>query len=154
MPADFPSLAALLAEAETLILARFAEAEALELGRILTDLATGHGFVINIRTPDRVLFHAALPGAAPFHDAWVARKSSTAFFFHDASLTVGQRNREKGDTLAKHGLDPAHYADHGGAVPIRVEGVGLVAVVTVSGLPQLDDHALAVEGLRALKTGL
>ena len=72
----------------------------------------------------------------------------------EPSLAVGQRNRDKGETLAKHGLDMAHYADHGGAVPIRVAGVGVVAVLTVSGLPQLEDHRLAVSALTALKARL
>lgn len=150
MPPDLPNSDTLRAEAETLILPRFSEVEALALGQILVDLAKGLALVINIRTPDRTLFHAALPGSGPFHDRWVQRKSATAWIFQEASLAVGARNREKGETLAKHGLDPEHYADHGGAVPIRVQGVGVVAVVTVSGLPQLEDHKLAVDGLQEL----
>ncbi|NEY89097.1 heme-degrading domain-containing protein [Tabrizicola oligotrophica] len=154
MTPDFPDSAALAAEAAELQLPRFAEPEALALGRILMDLADGLGVVIDIRTPDRTLFHAALPGAAPANDRWAARKSATAFFFQDSSLAVGVRNRAKGETLEKHGLDPAQYADHGGAVPIRVTGVGVVAVATVSGLPQLDDHRLVVRALQALIAGI
>ena len=150
MTPDFPTAEALSAEADSLIMPRFSETEALELGRILMDLARGLGVVISVRSPDRVLFHAALPGSAPMHDRWVARKTATAFFFHEASLAVGLRNRAKGETLAKHGLDSTQFADHGGAVPIRVAGVGVVAVVTVSGLPQIEDHNLAVAGLTAL----
>ena len=58
--------AELIAEAEALVLARFAEAEALMLGRELVAIAEaeGLGVVIDIRTADRTLFHAALPGAA------------------------------------------------------------------------------------------
>lgn len=38
------------------------------------------------------------------------------------------------------------YAIHGGAVPVRVQGVeGVVAVVVVSGLKQDEDHAVVVE---------
>lgn len=40
------------------------------------------------------------------------------------------------------------YAIHGGAVPVRVEGVeGVVAVVVVSGLRQEEDHMVVVEGM-------
>ena len=44
----------------------------------------------------------------------------------------------------------ASYAVAGGAVPVRVRGVGVVAVATVSGLPSAEDHALVADALRAL----
>jgi uncharacterized protein (UPF0303 family) len=143
------------AEAATLVLPGFDETTALRLGRILTDLSLAESLpvVIDIRTPDRTLFHAGLPGSAPLNDLWARRKSNTALRFHEASLLVGTKHREKGETLAKHGLDLADYADHGGAVPIRVAGVGVVAVATVSGLPQVEDHRLVVRGIRALMAG-
>jgi uncharacterized protein (UPF0303 family) len=142
-------------EAATLVLPGFDETTALRLGRILTDLAMAETLpvVIDIRTPDRTLFHAGLPGSAPLNDLWARRKSNTALRFHEASLLVGTKHREKGETLAKHGLDLSDYADHGGAVPIRVAGVGVVAVATVSGLPQVEDHRLVVRGIRALMAG-
>lgn len=147
-----PSVEDLKTEAAGLVLPRFAEAEALQLGRILQGLAEARGLavVIDIRSATRTLFHAALPGSAALHDHWAKRKSATAFMFQEASMIVGTRHRAAGETLAKHGLDAADYADHGGAVPVVVAGVGMVAVATVSGLPQLEDHRLVVEGLKAL----
>ena len=141
------------AEAEGLVLSAFDETAALRLGRILCDLALIRALpvVINIRTSDRTLFHAALPGSTPMNDLWAHRKSNTALKFHAASLLVGLRNRAKGQTLQREGLAEADHADHGGAVPIRVRGVGMVAVATVSGLPQVEDHRLVVQGIRALR---
>jgi uncharacterized protein (UPF0303 family) len=143
------------AEAAELVLPAFDEATALTLGQHLVDLARAEGLpvVIDIRTADRTLFHAGLPGSAPLNDLWARRKSNTALKFHEASLLVGTRHREKGETLAKHGLDLADHADHGGAVPIRVRGVGVVAVATVSGLPQVEDHRLVVRAIRAQLAG-
>ena len=40
-------------------------------------------------------------------------------------------------------------SSHGGSFPLHVAGVGCVGAVTVSGLPQRDDHALVVEALAA-----
>ena len=139
-------------EAARLILPRFDENTALTLGTILVTLAQAENLpvVINIRTADRTLFHAALPGSAPLNDTWARRKSNTALMFQKSSLLVGTMLREMGSSLANDGLPDADYADHGGAVPIRVRGVGMVAVATVSGLPQRDDHALVVRGLEAL----
>lgn len=154
MTPDFPTSDALQAEAALLVLPRFSEPEAWALGQILMDLAMGLPVVINIRTPDRTLFHAALPGSGPINDRWVQRKSATALLFQEASLAVGVRTGAKGETLAKFGLPVEDYAEQGGAVPIRVAGAGVVAVVTVSGLAQVDDHALAVQGLKALKASL
>ncbi len=148
-------IAELEAEAAALVLDRFDETVALRLGQALVDMALAEALpvVINIRTVDRTLFHAALPGSAPLNDLWAQRKSNTALMFQLPSLLVGLRNKANGQTLARDALDAADYADHGGAVPIRVRGAGMVAVATVSGLPQVEDHKLVVRGLKALIAG-
>lgn len=152
---DAPTLDDLAEEARRLTFPRFAEDTALALGIKLVELAQSDSLpvVIDIRSPDRCLFHAALPGSAPMNGLWAARKSATALMFQEASLQVGLRHRKRGETLAKHGLPSERYADHGGAVPIRVEGVGVVACVTVSGLPQVEDHRLAVRAIEAILAG-
>ncbi len=145
-------IADLETEGSALVLESFDETTALRLGQILVDLALAEDLpvVVNIRTADRTLFHAGLPGSAPLNDLWAQRKSNTALKFQLPSLLVGLRNKVKGQTLERDGLSSADYADNGGAVPIRVKGVGMVAVATVSGLPQVEDHKLVVRGLRAL----
>jgi uncharacterized protein (UPF0303 family) len=152
---DAPTLAQLEAEARTLVLPHFNEDTAIALGQILIDFARAGAMpiVIDIRSSDRTFFHAALPGSAPLNDLWARRKSATALLFQEASLLAGTRHRTKGETLAKHGLEFEGYADHGGAVPLRVAGVGVVAVVTVSGLPQIEDHRLAVRAIQKLLAG-
>lgn len=148
-------VASLEAEAQDLILPQFTETTALDLGMVLVRMAQDGALpiVINIRTADRTLFHAALPGSTPLNDLWARRKGNTALLFQLPSFLVGTRNRAKNETLARHGLDPADYADNGGAVPIRVAGAGVVAVVTVSGLPQAEDHALVVQAIRQIMPG-
>ena len=138
------------AEAETLILPRFDETTALQLGAILLDLSQGLPVVINIRNAHRTFFHAALPGSQANNDNWARRKSNTALMMGRASMAVGLRNAERNQTLSRDGLSDADYSDSGGAVPIRVAGVGMVAVATVSGLPQEEDHRLVVRGIAAL----
>ncbi|MDB5657706.1 MAG: hypothetical protein JWS10_321 [Cypionkella sp.] len=148
-----PTVAALEAEYATLIFPHFAETEAWALGQKLVDLAGTAPVVINIRSADRVLFHAALPGSAPLNDVWARRKSNTALLFQLPSFLVGLRHKANGGSLAGHGLSEADYAEHGGAVPIQVVGVGVVACATVSGLPQADDHALVVAAMQAVLAG-
>lgn len=145
-------LAELEAEYAGLTLPRFDELASLRLGQILVDLALAEELpvVIDIRTADRTLFHAGLPGSTPLNDRWARRKSNTALLFQMPTLLVNRRLAAKDEPLARHGLSSEDYAEAGGAVPIRVAGVGVVAVATVSGLPQVEDHRLVVRGIRAL----
>ena len=145
-------LAELEAEASGLIFSRFTEDTALRLGQILIDLARAESLpvVIDIRTAERTLFHAALPGSAPLNGLWALRKSNTALMFQQSSLLVGTRMRAKPDELARHGLPLNDYADSGGAVPIIVKDAGVIAVATVSGLTQIEDHKLVIRALKAL----
>ncbi|MES2433764.1 MAG: heme-binding protein [Pseudomonadota bacterium] len=145
--------ASLEAEYADLHFPRFAEAEAWALGEKLVELAGAAPVVINIRSAERVLFHAALPGSAPLNDVWARRKGNTALLFQLPSFLVGLRHRANGGSLAANGLAEADYADHGGAVPIRVTGVGVVACATVSGLPEAEDHALVVAAIQAMLAG-
>lgn len=145
-------IATLEAEAARLELAVFTEETALSLGLALVEMARAAALpvVIDIRSANRTLFHAALPGATPNNDAWARRKSNVALLFHEPSLLVGMKLHAAGRSLADQGLPAEDYADHGGAVPIRVRGAGVVAVATVSGLPSIEDHRLVVRGLETL----
>jgi uncharacterized protein (UPF0303 family) len=147
-----PTLAELEAEEARLILPAFDEMVALRLGTALMNLAQVRNLpvVINIRSASRCFFHASLPGASANNDNWARRKGNTALMMGRASLIVGLTNIARGRTLANEGLPEADYADSGGSVPLRVAGAGIVAVCTVSGLPQVEDHRLVVEALTAM----
>ena len=133
-----------------LVLSRFDNADAWQLGSLLVQLATERGLpvAIDIRRGAQQLFHAGLPGSVADNDRWIERKVRVVERYGASSFLVGRRLAAQGKALdAGMGLDPADYAAHGGAFPIRIADVGVVAVVTVSGLPQADDHALVVEAL-------
>ena len=49
----------------------------------------------------------------------------------------------------RFGLTLNEFAAHGGSFPISLAGTGVIGAVTVSGLPQRDDHQLVVEALCA-----
>lgn len=144
------ALEALSTEFAGLVLDSFDETRALALGQAILRHAAGLPVVVNIRSAQRTFFHAALPGSAPLNDLWARRKSATALMFQQPSLLVTRRLALKGGSLADHGLDSADYAASGGAVPVMVRETGLVAVATVSGLPEAEDHALVVAGLREI----
>ena len=106
---------------------------------------------IQISRVHQVLFQVAMPGTVLDNDHWVRRKTATVYRFGHSSFYMGVSCRARGVTLAeRYAVDPVDYAEHGGAFPVRVRGVGLVGVVAVSGLPQEEDHRLVVETLERL----
>lgn len=128
----------------------FSEEIAFDFGSVIYAIARAKRapVVVNIRTSDRALFHAAMPGATPDNDEWVRRKSNVVLRYHQSSLLFGDTLALKGRVINPDmGIDMIDYAAHGGSFPIRVRKAGLVAVATVSGLPQLDDHRMIVEAL-------
>ncbi|MEV0116463.1 heme-degrading domain-containing protein [Streptomyces sp. NPDC050844] len=133
-----------------LVLPQFTYDDAWALGSLLVDLARERGapVAIDITRGGQQLFHAALPGSTPDNDAWIARKRRVVERYGCSSLLVGTRFRAKGTTFEESSrLDPDAYAAHGGAFPIAVRGAGVIGTVVVSGLPQVEDHAMVVEAL-------
>ena len=152
----FPSLAELAAQEDELQLRSFTNDDAWALGSALVARAREEQLpvAIDVSRHSHQLFHAALPGATPDNDTWIARKAATVHRFGHSSLYVGQRSREAGTTFEEQfGLDPERYVAHGGGFPLLVRDVGPVGVVVVSGLPQVDDHRMVVEALRAHLAG-
>lgn len=135
----------------TLQFPAFDEETAWRLGCRLRTLAVERNLtiVIDVRRPAQPLFYAALPGTTPDNAEWVRRKSNVVFRFHRSSYTVGLDLDEKQSSLEARGLPTADFASHGGSFPIRVANAGIVAAVTVSGMPQRADHELVVEALCA-----
>ncbi|MDM4764003.1 heme-degrading domain-containing protein [Galbitalea sp. SE-J8] len=147
-------IARLEAERDTLLLDRFTNADAWALGSWLVRAGTERslGIAVDIRRGDQQLFHAALAGTTADNDDWIERKVRTVRRFAEASYLVGRRFAARGlDFNEKTGLPFTQYVAHGGCVPIVIRDVGPVGTVTVSGLAQHDDHALAVEALRVLQ---
>lgn len=96
-------------------------------------------------------FQAGLPGSTEENDSWINRKVRTVREFQESSFLVGRRFEARGQSPDEE-LDTTLYAGHGGGFPLRVRRAGgepeFAGVLVISGLPQEDDHALAVECLR------
>ncbi|MGI5482605.1 heme-degrading domain-containing protein [Streptomyces lavendofoliae] len=155
--ATAPTVGELEEQQARLALPRFTYDDAWTLGTLLVGLARERNapVAIDIRRGGQQLFHAALPGSSADNDAWIDRKRRVVERYAESSLLVGTRFRAKGksfDTDSR--LDPDRYAAHGGSFPLTVTGAGVVGTVTVSGLPQLEDHALVVEALERLAGAL
>lgn len=128
---------------------RFDAAVAWELGARLKEAAEGlHSAIsMDISLFGQALFFYAMPGATPDNADWIRRKRNVVQRFHRSSYAVGLMLKQKESSLEARGLNPQDYAAHGGSFPIFVQGVGCIGAITVSGLPQREDHELVVEVL-------
>jgi uncharacterized protein (UPF0303 family) len=145
-------IASLEAQEEQLVFDRFDNTDAWRLGSAMVAAATERALpiTIDIRRHGHQLFHAALPGTTAENDSWIDRKVNVVNRFAAASYLVGRRLAARGAELDEAlGVEPRLFAAHGGAFPIRIRNVGVVGTVTVSGLPQADDHAFVTEMIGA-----
>jgi uncharacterized protein (UPF0303 family) len=139
----------LLAQERELVFDAFDHEVAWALGQALVAVAQERRLpvTVDIAVGEQQLFHCALPGTAADNDAWIRRKNRVVRRFGHSSFYMGVVH---GDAFnAKFLLDEREFAAHGGAFPLIVRGAGPVGTVTVSGLPQADDHRLVVEVLRS-----
>ncbi|HET9186821.1 MAG TPA: heme-degrading domain-containing protein [Acidothermaceae bacterium] len=142
----------LAAEEAELRFDRFDYDDAWRLGSTLVDIARTRELpiAIDITRGGQQLFHAALPGSTPDNDAWIQRKIRSVLRFGHSSMYLSLQRSLDGRSLAEVSfVDPREFAAAGGCFPIHVKGCGIVGTVTVSGLPQVDDHRLVVEAVRA-----
>ena len=151
MSSEITELVARIEEQESrLQFTHFTLDDAWTIGSRLVELgrARSLGITIDITRGDQQVFHAALDGTTADNDDWVARKIRTVRRFQASSFLVGRRFAASGKDFSEAtGLPLNQYAAHGGCFPVVIRNAGLVGTVTVSGLPQADDHALVVEVL-------
>lgn len=140
----------ILLQEHTLRFPQFDEDAAWKIGARLRELAAERRLpvVVDVRRFGHPLFYAALAGTTPDNAEWVRRKSNVVARFHRSSYAIGLALLQKNtNLLEKYGIEPADYASHGGSFPIAVSGSGIIGSITVSGLPQREDHELVVEAL-------
>lgn len=148
-----PTTAVLLAEEAELQFPFFNHEVAWRIGTMLRDEAHEKALpvAIEIALGGNVLFFCSMPGASPDNAGWVRRKRATADRFLHSSLYVTQLCAEQGRGFERYALAPQDYCASGGSVPIMLRGTGFAGTVTISGLTQFEDHAMAA---RAMRTAL
>jgi uncharacterized protein (UPF0303 family) len=129
----------------------FSNAQAIALGESIAKKARmrGQAVTVDIRRSGQQLFHCALDGTSPDNDQWALRKGRVVDRFGHSSYLIGIGLKLAGLGIGeKYFVSPLDYSAHGGSFPVFIEGTGIVGTVTVSGLPQEEDHALVVECIR------
>ena len=138
----------IIKQEQALRFAHFDEEDAWKLGNQMRSAAVKANLplVIDIRVAGRELFFVALPGTSPENRDWVERKINVVMRQHKSSYRVGRELAQSNKVLDEsQGVLPIDFAAHGGSFPINIVGVGIVGTVTVSGIPQRDDHGFVVE---------
>jgi uncharacterized protein (UPF0303 family) len=122
--------------------------DAWDLGSLVVGMARARELPIAVAIDLRGqrAFTAGLPGSTSENDSWINRKIRTVRDFGESSFLVGRRIEARGEA-PDEALDTSIYAGHGGAFPLRVNGE-IAGILVISGLPQEEDHALAVECIR------
>lgn len=138
-----------------IVLSSFSHDDAWNLGCLTVGVAQLRDLpvAVAIDLMGQRVFHAGLPGSTSENDSWIDRKVRTVRDFGESSFLVGRRIEARGEQ-PDEALDVSVYAGHGGAFPIRVDSgpkTNLVGSLVISGLPQEEDHALAVECLRLFR---
>ena len=144
----------LLKQEEDFSFSSFNNNDAIALGQEMLKIATIQKapVIVQVRIGQQIIFHAALTGTTTENDWWINRKARVVEKFNHSSIYVRVSFEEKNQTFEEHsGLDNELYAAHGGGFPIIVAGQGVVGVALVSGLPQVEDHKMIIQGLTNFK---
>ena len=150
---EYDALLTILREQEAeLQFTEFRNETALEVGLALLEAArtAGKAVTIDIIRAGQQLFHYAMSGTNADNDAWIKRKSNVVLRFGHSSYYMGIYLKNAGQSMEqKYLLPESEYGAHGGSFPLLIRQVGVVGAITVSGLPQAEDHELVVSTLRA-----
>ena len=140
----------LLQEELLLTLPALDVADAIEIGEIAKSFGTQRSLpiAVEVKVGDWAVYHASLPGSTPENDWWIGRKARVVKLKQHSTMFERVLAEEQGIDWHKENnlLDETH-AIHGGGLPLITKDDGLVGVLLISGLPQVEDHLLGVEVL-------
>jgi uncharacterized protein (UPF0303 family) len=133
-----------------LVFDAFDEQAAFAIGSVIRARALKENLpvIVDIRTFDRPLFYAAMPGSTGANPEWARRKCNVVKrFLKSTYRMVLEQDRPDRTFRVGEGLDVADYVLAGGGFPVTVKGAGVIGVIAVSGLPERDDHGVVVDAL-------
>jgi len=139
----------LLDEEQILKLPSLSNNDAIEIGQIAVSLSSQKKLpiAIEVRIVDWIVFHASLEGSKPENDWWINRKVAVVMLNQHSTMFERVSAEERGvDWHKENGVTDETHAIHGGAIPL-ITDEGFKGILIISGLPQVEDHLLAVEVL-------
>ncbi|GLO60664.1 UPF0303 protein [Vibrio sp. MACH09] len=143
----------LLDEEHQLQFSQFNNETAWQLGSIIKNNAEqlDAKIAIDITVNGQQLFGYAMQGSTIDNLAWIKRKQNVVHRYQHSSWYMGLYYKNKGKSIEEASfVDSKHYAPFGGSFPLSVRSVGVIGSITVSGLPQYQDHLLLTQSIRQL----
>lgn len=144
-------LARIALQEQKLTFERFDADIAWRIGSWLRNTAAAHdqSIAIDITLAGALLFYHAMIGATPNNAEWIRRKKNVMNRFHKSTYAVGLEYQRNDTTLeARTGAPLVDFVTAGGCFPIRFRGSeAVLGSITVSGLPERQDHELVVRAL-------
>ncbi|ONI42062.1 hypothetical protein AN396_00385 [Candidatus Epulonipiscium fishelsonii] len=131
----------------TLVLEKFDNEIANEIGTIIAELAKerNHVVTVSVRLANGLtVYQRSMNGAILSGETWLEAKHNTVMTRSISTLGLFA----SGKTLESLKLN-GNYTQFGGGFPLKVKNAGIVGSVLVSGLYHVDDHNLIIEGLNA-----
>lgn len=143
-------IAMLEMQEEILQFSHFTNEDAWELGNIIVAEAKRRKLpvAVSIRlNSGYTVFQYAADGTNLHNENCMRRKFNTVKTLEKSSLSTYMLLRKSGENVNSLFLDEKDYAASGGGFPIRVEEVGVIGAILVSGLDHVTDHDLIVKCL-------
>ena len=129
----------------------FSNKIALEMGLTIIDLAKSRNQHIAVeicRLNYTVFIYVDDNLSADKHN-WLRRKANVAKQFEESSLSVKNDLKKGNMALGKtFALDEKDFLANGGSIPIFVKNAGMIAIITVSGLHDEEDHKIIIDALK------
>ena len=124
--------------------------DALAIGKLATEIGISRNLpiAIQVQIGEWIVYKAALPGSKPENDGWIKRKANVVLLKHHSTMyerVLAEENSR--DWHLDNGVEDATHAIHGGGFPL-ITNEGFKGILLISGLPQVEDHLLAVEILK------
>lgn len=128
----------------------FTNSDAWELGSFMVQEARKNGLkiAISIRLNSGVtVFQHFMDGARLNNEHWMQRKFNVVNEMETSSLYLYTKLKKTNRTMADIFLEEKNYANAGGGFPIRIEDVGVIGAILVSGMNHVADHDFIIKCL-------
>ena len=123
----------------------------LEMGLAVVNLAKerNQNIAVQVERLNHIIFLYVDDNLPTDKHNWLRRKANVVKNFEESSLSVKfdliNGNMTLDGTFA---LNPNDYLAKGGSIPIFVKNTGMVAIITVSGLHDEEDHKIVIDALK------